>query len=113
MFPLVFVNSITLVFKEDGSSFATHCIAFCLDSSFQSRLCSSDLSLLSPCVNKKLFFFSDSRGGVGYLDRCSLDVIPDFETFFAGTLGSNLERKSAAVLTDPAMCATLKLKCST
>ena len=32
---------------------------------------------------------------------------------FSVTLGSSLERKSAAVLTDPAMCAILNLNCNT
>ena len=32
---------------------------------------------------------------------------------FSVTFSSNLDRKSAAVLTEPAICAILKLNCST
>ena len=53
VFPSIFVNSFTLVFeKDDGSSFATHCLAFCLDCFFRSMVCSTDLSFLSACVKK-------------------------------------------------------------
>ena len=52
MFPSFFVNSFTLVFKADDSSFAAHCFAFCLDCSFRSRVCSSDSSLSSVGVKK-------------------------------------------------------------
>ena len=42
VFPSIFVKSITLVFKEGSSSFATHCSAFCRYFSFRS----SDFFLL-------------------------------------------------------------------
>ena len=36
-----------------------------------------------------------------------------FRRIFSVTLNSSLERKSAAVLTEPAICAILKLNCNT
>ena len=113
MFPSIIVNSSTLVFKEDGSSFATHCFAFCLEFSFPSRVCSSDPSFLYACVTKNCSSSALSKEDV----VTSMGVVwiysRIFRRIFSVTLSSSLERKLAAVLTEPAMCAILKLKCNT
>ena len=113
VFLSIFVNPFTLVFKEDVSSFATHCFTFCLDSSFRSRTCSSDSSLLFACLRKNCSSSATSKK----------DVVTPIDVFrissrilrriFSVTLISNLQKKSGAVLTQPAMCANLNLNCST
>ena len=111
VFPSFFVNSFTLVFKEDGSSFSTQCFAFCLDCSFRSRVCKSDSSFLSACVKKNCSSSATSEEevvtsiGVVWIFSRTLRLI------FSVTSSSSLDRKSAAVLTEPAMCAILKLNC--
>ena len=112
-FPSMFVNSFTLVFKTDDSSFAAHCFAYCFDCSFRSRVCSSDSLLLPACVKKNFSSSATSEEevvtsmGVVWISSLILRRI------FSLTLSSSQERKSAAVLTDPAMCAILKLSCNT
>ena len=76
-------------------------------------VCSSDSSLLSACVKK----------------NCSSSATPEEEVvtsicvvrisslilrrIFSVTLSSSLEKRSAAVLTDLAICAILNLNCNT
>ena len=50
VFPSIFENSFTLVFKTADSSFNAPWFAFCLDCFFRSMVCSSDSSLLSVCL---------------------------------------------------------------
>ena len=111
--PPIFVNYFTLVFREDGSSFVIHCFAFCLDCSFCSRVCCSDSSLLSPCVKKNCSWSATSEEefvtNMGVV--CTSSRI--LRWTFPETFSSNLETKSATVLTEPAICAMLKLNCST
>ena len=113
MFPSIFGNSFTLVFKAGDSSFAAHCFAFCRDCSFRSRVCSSDSLVSSACVKKNCSSSATSEEevvtsiGVVWISSLILRRI------FSVTLSSSLERKSAAVLTDPAICAILKLNCNT
>ena len=52
MFASIFANSFTFVFKEGGSSFATHCFAFRLDCSFRFWVFSSVSSSFSACVKR-------------------------------------------------------------
>ena len=109
VFQSIFVNSFTLVFKTGDSSFAPHCFAFCLDCSFCPRVCSSDSLLSSECVKKTCFSSATSEEEVvtskGVVGISSLIL----RRIFYLILSSSLGRKSAAVLTDPAMCAILKL----
>ena len=113
VFPSIFVNSFTLLFKTGDSSFAAHCLAFCLNCSFRWRVCSSDWLLLSACVKKICSPSAMSEEedvtsiGVGWICSQILRRISSV------TLSSSLERRSTAVLTDPAMCAILKLYCNT
>ena len=113
MFPSIFVNSFTLVFKAGDSSFAVQCFAFCRDCSFRSRVCSSDSLGSSACVKKNYSASATSEEevvtsmGIVWISSLILRRI------FSVTLSSSLERKSAAVLTDPALCAILKLNCNT
>ena len=113
VFPSIFVNSVTLVFKENVSSFATLCFAFCLDRSYCSRVYSSDSSSLPACVKKNCPSSATSEEEV----VTSIGVVwissRIFRRIFSVTLSSSLERKLAAVLTQPAMCAILKLSFST
>ena len=110
VFPSIFVTYFTLVFKEGVSSFAAHCFAFCLDRTFHSRGCYSDSSLMSACVKKNFSSSATSEEdvvtsmGVVWISSLILRHI------FSVTLSSSLEKKSAAVLTETAMCAILKLK---
>ena len=113
VFPSIFLNSFTLVFKAGDSSFAAHCFAFCRDCSFRSKVCSSDSLPSSACVKKIRFSSTTSEeelvtsiGGV-----CISSLI--LRRIFSVTLSSSLERKSAAVLTYPAKCGILKLNCNT
>ena len=107
------MNSFTLVFKAGDSSFAAHCFAFCLDHSFRSRVCSSDSLPSSACVKKNCSSSATSEeevvNSIGVVWISSLIL----RRIFSVTLIYSLERKSAAVLTDPAMCAILKLNCNT
>ena len=111
--PSIFVNSFTLVFKTGDSSFAAHCFAFRFDCSFRSRICSSHSLLSSACVKNNCSSSATSEEevvtsiGVVWISFLILRRI------FSVTLSSSLEKKSAAVLTDPAMCAILKLNCNT
>ena len=113
MFPWIFENSFADVFKMGDSSCAAHCFAFCLDCSFCSRVRSPDLSLLCARVKKNCSSSATSEEDV----VTSIGVVwissRILRRFFSVTLGSSLERKSAAVLTEPAMCAILKLNCNT
>ena len=87
VFPSIVVNSFTLVFKPDGSSFVAHCFDdFCLDCSFRSKVCSFNSSFFCLC-EQKLFFISDIWGRGGHLDRCWLDVFPDFRTYLRRDFG--------------------------
>ena len=110
VFPSIFVNSFTLVFKKSGSSVTAHCFAFCLDFSFRSRVCPSDSLLSSACVKKNYSSSATSKEevvtsiGVVWISSLILRRI------FSLTLSSTLERKSAAVMTDPAICAFFKLE---
>ena len=113
VFPSIFVNSFTFVFKAGDSSFAAHCFAFFRDCSFRSNVCSSDSLPSSACVKKICYSSATSEEevftsiGVVWISSLILRRI------FSVTFSSSLERKSAAVLTDPAMCAILKLNCNT
>ena len=113
MFPSIFLNSSTLVFKAGDSSFAAHCLAFCRDCSFRSSVCSSDSSPSSTFVEKSCSSSATSEEevvtSIGFVWISSLIL----GRIFSVTLSSSLERKSAAVLTDPSMCASLKLNCNT
>ena len=112
VFLSIFVNSFTLASKESGSSFATHCFTFCRDCSFPSRVLSSDSSLLSACVNKTCS--SSVRSEEDVVTTTGIVWISSriLRRIFSVTLSSNLERKSAAVLIEPARCANLKLNCN-
>ena len=113
VFPSIFVNSLTLDFKTGDSSFIAHCFAFCLNCSFRSRVCSTDSSLRSACEKKSCSSSATleeevvTSMGVVWISSLNLRRI------FSVTLSSSLERNSAAVLTEPAMCVFLKLNCNT
>ena len=113
VFPSAFVNSFTLVFRAGDSSFAAYCFAFCRDCFFRSRVCFSDSLALSACVKKSCSSSATSEEevvtsiGVVWISYLILRRI------YSVTLSSSLERKSAAVLTDPAICDILKLNCNT
>ena len=113
MFPSIFVNSFTLVFKAGDSSLAAHCFAFGRDCSFRSRVYSFDSLPSSACVKKICSSSATSEKevvtSIGVVWISSLILRRNFSV----TLISSLERKSAAVLTDPAICAILKLNCNT
>ena len=113
VFPSIFVNSFSLVFGTGNSSFTAQCFAFCLVFSFRSRVCSSDLLLLSACVMKNCSSSATSEEevvtSIGFVWISSLFL----RRIFSVTLGSSLDRKSATVLTDPEMCAILNLNCNT
>ena len=108
VFPSIFVNFLTLVFKTGDSSFA-----FYLDCSLRSRVCSSDSLVSLTCVKKNCSSTATSEEEVvrsrGVVWISSLI----FRRIFSVTLSYSLERMSAAVLTDPAMCAILKSNCNT
>ena len=110
VFPSIFVNSFTLVFKAGDSSFAAHCFTFCRDCSFRSRVCSSESLPSSACVKKICSSSATSEEdvvtsiGVVWISSLILRRI------FSVTLSSSLERKSTAVLTDPAICAFFKFE---
>ena len=114
VFPSIFVNSLTFVFKTGGFSFTAQCFAFSFDCSFHSRgVCSSDSSLLSACVKKICSSSATSEEEVVTLICVVWISSLILRRIFSVTLSSSLERKSAAVLTEPAMCAILKLNCNT
>ena len=100
MLPSIFVNSLTIVFKADGPSFATHCFAFCLDCSALPSVRSSDSSCLSDCVKENVSSSGTSEEEV----VTSIGVVwitsRIFRPIFSVTLTSSLERKLAAVLTE-------------
>ena len=104
VFPSVFVNSVTLIFRKGDCSFAAHCFAFCLNRSFRSKVCSSDSLTSSSCVKKNCSSSATSEEEV----VTSIGVVwissPILRRILTVTLSSSLERKSVAVLTDPAMC---------
>ena len=79
VFPSILVNSFTLVFKADDSSFAAHCFAFCRDCSFRSRVCSSDSLRLYDCVKKSCSSSATSEEEV--VTSIGLDIFSDFETY--------------------------------
>ena len=113
VFPSIFVNSFTLVVKAGDCSFAAHCVAFCCNCSYRSRVCSSESLPSSACVKKICSSSATSEEDV----VTSIGVVwissPILRRIFSVTLISSLESKSAAVLTDPAICAILKLNCKT
>ena len=68
------------------------------------------------CVyEEKLFFNSDIWGKCGHFNGFCLDTFPDFETYLLHDFEflSGEERKLASVLTEPAICAILKMNCNT
>ena len=113
VFPSVFVNSFTPVLKEDGHSFAIHCFELFLDCSFPSRVCCADSSLSSACMLKISSSSATSKEevvtwiGVVWISSRILRHI------FSETFSSSLERESAVVLTEPAICAVSKLNYNT
>ena len=112
VFPSIFVNSFTLVFKEGGSSFATQCFAFCsVFFSFRSRVCSSDSPLLYGCMKKTCSSSATSEEDVVTSKGTVWISSRSVRRIFSVTLNSGLERNSAAVSTEPAMCAILNLNC--
>ena len=113
LFLSIFVIPFTLVFKQDGSSFATHCSSFCLDCSSRSRVGCSDSSIL--CVSGKKNYSSSATSEEDVVTSIGVVWISFriFRRMFTVTLSSNLEKKSAAVLIDPAMFTILKLNCNT
>ena len=116
-YDLVFLSisacSLTLVLNEDAYSFATHSFAFCSNCSFRCRVCSIDSSSLSAGMKKSSSFSTISEVDV----VTSMGVVCMSSQFlrriFSVTMSSSLEKKSAAVLTEPEMWANLKLNCNT
>ena len=113
VFPSIFVNSSTFVFKTGDSSFAAHCFAFCLDRSFRSRVRSYGSLESSACVKKTCSSSATSEEEVILSIRVVWISSLILKRIFSVTLSSSLERKSAAVLTEPAMCVISKLNCNT
>ena len=113
VFPSIFVIFFTLVFKEGGSTFATHCPAFCRDCSFRLRVSYSDSSLLSACLKNNCSSTAttveDVVTSIGFVWIFSRIL----RRIFSVTLSSSLERKSAEVFSEPALCTILKLIFST
>ena len=113
VFPSIFVISFKPVFKEAGSSLAIHYFSFCWGCSFRSTVFFSDSSLLSAGFKKNCSSSATFEEGV----VTSMGVVwmssRILRRISSVNLGSSLERKSAAVLTEPEMCAILKLNCNT
>ena len=111
VFLSMFVNSLMLGFIGDGSWFANHSVSFFRDWSFRSRICSSVSSEPSACVKKNYSpsATSEEDGFTSMGVFCRLSRI--LRRIFSVTSSSILERKSAAVLTEPAIYAFLKLNC--
>ena len=106
VFPSIFVNSFTLYLKADDSSFAAHCFAYCLNCSLWSKVCSFDSWKNSSSLATSEEEVVTSIGVVWISSRI-------LRRIYSLTFSSNLERKSSAVLTEPLMCAVLKLNCNT
>ena len=98
---------------SDGSSCATHYVAFLRDCSFHARVCYLVFSSPSACAKKKCSSSATSEEDVvtsmGVVCKSSLIL----RRIFSVTFNSNRERKSTAVFTEPAICTVLKLNCST
>ena len=112
VFPLIFVKSLILGIIEDGSWFTTHSVAFFRDWFVRWRICSSVLSLPYACVKRNCSSSATSEENV----VASMGVVCTSSRIlrwtFSVTFSSNLEKNSAAVLTEPAIRAILLLSCS-
>ena len=71
------------------------------------------LTFIACLGEEDLFSINNIRGICCNLNSPYLEVLPDFRSIFSVTLSIHLERKSAAVLIDPAVWAILKLLCNT
>ena len=113
VFPSIFVNSFILGCIEDGSWLATHSTAFCRVCSFLCKICSSVSCWLSVWVKKNCSSSATSEEDVvtSISVVCTSSLI--LRQILSVTFNSNLERKSAALFTEPAISAILKLNCST
>ena len=109
----MFVNTLIVDVIEDDSSFATVSSAFFRNSPFRLKVCSSISTLSSVWLEKNC---APSA-------TCEVDVFTSMVVFrtssrnmrriFSVTLSSNLERKSAAVLTELVLCEVFKICSST
>ena len=113
MFLSIFVKSLILGFIEDSSPCATHSVAFFRYRFFLSRVCSSVSSSPSACAKKKFSSSATSEEDVvtsrGVVSPSSVIL----RRILSVTFNYNRESKSAAVFAEAAICATLKLNCST
>ena len=113
LFPSIFVNSFILGFIAGVSWLTTHTAAFLRDCFFPCRIWSSVSSRSSVGVKRNFSSSATSEEDV----VTSLGVISTssriLRRILSVTFNSNREKKSAAVFTEPAICAILKLNCST
>ena len=113
VFPSISVNSFILGFIEDGSSCATHSVVLFQDYCFLSMVCCSVSSSPSTCAMKNCSLSAkseeDSVTSTGVV--CTFSLI--LRRIFSVTFNANREKKPAAVFTDPAIFAFLKLNWST
>ena len=113
VFSSIFVNSLVLGFFEDGSSFATHSVAFYRDFTFCSRVCDWVLFSPSAFVKKNCSSSATSEEDV----VTSMHVICTFSLIlrriFFVSLNPSLEGQSSAVLIVPAICTALEWNCNT
>ena len=111
MFLSTFVKSFILGFIENGFLFATHSVAF---SAIVLFVEGSDFSLISPtdCVKKNCSSSAISEEGVVTSMGVVCTSSRTLRRIFSVTTNSKWERKSAAVSTEPAICAVLELNCS-
>ena len=100
-------------FFDSSFSFGTHSFAAAeIVFSFQGSV----LLAHSRCVvclgEEELFFIGDIRRRCYHLKRFCLYVFRDFRRIFSVILSSSLKIESAAALTEPTVCAFLKLNCN-
>ena len=109
LFPSILVKSLLLGLIEDGSLFTTHSVALPWDCSFLSRVFSSIPFSLSACLKNICVSSLTSEDvvvtSVGVV--CTPSRI--LRQIFYVALSSSQARSSAAVLTEPTLCAMLKL----
>ena len=113
VFPAIIVRFSNLVLSDGGSSFATHFFVFCRECSFCSSVSSPDSFSLSAWVKKNCSSSVTSDEAVVTWMGVVWISYRILRRIFPLTLSCSLERKSAAVLTEPAICAISKLNCNT
>ena len=99
--------------SEDGSSFATHSVAFFIGCVLRSKVYSLVSSSSNVCKMKNCASSATSEEDVVF----SMEVVCMSSCIlkwtFSLTVSSSLGKKSAVVLTETAICAVLKSNCNT